>query len=82
MYTYFVPLSAGALLSALIVFFLTFFFFTQSLEWNDEPIEEAAGTVSALSAINDASEQSLENKVDNLVVINEENEWDKLLRVR
>ncbi|KAL1567540.1 DNA helicase [Salvia divinorum] len=54
----------------------------KSLEWNDEPIEEQAGTVAVPLAINNASEQSFEKKVDSLVVINEENEWDKLLRVR
>lgn len=59
-----------------------YFFCTQSLEWNDDPIEEPAGTGSAPPAIDDASEQSSEKKVDNLAVINEENEWDKLLRVR
>ncbi|XP_042042461.1 protein CHROMATIN REMODELING 4-like [Salvia splendens] len=54
----------------------------KSLEWNDENIEEQAGTVAVPLAINDSSEQSFEKKVDSLVVINEENEWDKLLRVR
>ncbi|KAH6763638.1 hypothetical protein C2S51_014887 [Perilla frutescens var. frutescens] len=54
----------------------------KSLDWNDEPTEEQAGMVSAPSAINDTTEQSFEKKVDNLVSINEENEWDKLLRVR
>ncbi|KAL1562525.1 DNA helicase [Salvia divinorum] len=54
----------------------------KSIEWNDEPVEEQAGTVADPSAINDASEQSFEKKVDNLTIINEENEWDKLLRVR
>ncbi|XP_047948153.1 protein CHROMATIN REMODELING 4-like isoform X1 [Salvia hispanica] len=54
----------------------------KSIEWNDEPVEEQAGTVADPSAINDASEHRFEKKVDNLVIINEENEWDKLLRVR
>ncbi|XP_047967871.1 protein CHROMATIN REMODELING 4 isoform X2 [Salvia hispanica] len=54
----------------------------KSLEWNDEPIEEQAGTEAVPLEINDASEQSFEKKVDSLVVVNEENEWDKLLRVR
>lgn len=54
----------------------------KSLEWNDEPTEEQAGMVSAPSAIDDASEHNFEKKVDNLVSINEESEWDKLLRVR
>ncbi|XP_057797026.1 LOW QUALITY PROTEIN: protein CHROMATIN REMODELING 4-like [Salvia miltiorrhiza] len=54
----------------------------KSLEWNDELIEEQAGMLSAPPAVNDTSDQSFEKKVDNLVIINEENEWDKLLRVR
>ncbi|KAG6387063.1 hypothetical protein SASPL_152245 [Salvia splendens] len=54
----------------------------KSLEWNDEPIEEQAGTEAVPLEINDASEQSFEKKVNSLVVVNEENEWDKLLRVR
>lgn len=54
----------------------------KSLDWNDEATEEQAGTVSAPSANNDTSEQSFEKKVDNLISINEESEWDKLLRVR
>ncbi|KAL8507411.1 hypothetical protein ACS0TY_018096 [Phlomoides rotata] len=54
----------------------------KSLEWNDEPTEEQAGMVSAPVATNDTSEPSFEKKDDNLVSIIEENEWDKLLRVR
>ncbi|KAG8365705.1 hypothetical protein BUALT_Bualt18G0134400 [Buddleja alternifolia] len=54
----------------------------KSLEWNDEPTEERAGTVSVPVETNDTSARSSENKVDNLVGTNEENEWDRLLRVR
>nr|AMP82932.1 CHD3-type chromatin-remodeling factor PICKLE [Catalpa bungei] len=51
----------------------------KSLEWNDESTEEQAGTP---VATNDTSEQRSEKKVDNVVGISEENEWDRLLRVR
>ncbi|KAK4399540.1 protein CHROMATIN REMODELING 4 [Sesamum angolense] len=53
-----------------------------SLEWNDECAEEQAGTVSVPVGTNDTSAQSSEKKDENLVGINEENEWDRLLRVR
>lgn len=77
-------LNNGVLFSLLALLFPhpLSYLFTQSLEWNDEPTEEQAGIISAPAAANDTSEQSFEKKVDNLVSINEENEWDKLLRVR
>ncbi|KAL2244518.1 UNVERIFIED_CONTAM: Protein CHROMATIN REMODELING 4 [Sesamum indicum] len=53
-----------------------------SLEWNDECTEEQAGMVSVPVGTNDTSAQSSEKKDENLVGINEENEWDRLLRVR
>ncbi|KAL0398105.1 UNVERIFIED_CONTAM: protein CHROMATIN REMODELING 4 [Sesamum radiatum] len=53
-----------------------------SLEWNDECTEEQAGTVSVPVGTNDTSAQNSEKKDENLVGINEENEWDRLLRVR
>ncbi|KAL8053547.1 hypothetical protein ABFS82_05G079300 [Erythranthe guttata] len=55
----------------------------KSLEWNDELTEEQVGNVSAAEAINDTSEEISEKKAaDNLVGTNEQNEWDRLLRVR
>ncbi|KAI3455806.1 hypothetical protein Pfo_012469 [Paulownia fortunei] len=53
------------------------------LEWNDACTEEQAGMASVPVGTNDTSAQSSEKKDDkNLVGINEENEWDRLLRVR
>ena len=57
------------------------YLFTQSLEWNDEPTDEHGGTESPPVVTDDVSTQNSERKEDNLVVT-EENEWDKLLRVR
>ncbi|KAL3631607.1 hypothetical protein CASFOL_024591 [Castilleja foliolosa] len=54
----------------------------KSLEWNDEPTEDQAGTASVPAATDDTIEQSSEKKVVNVVGTNEENEWDRLLRVR
>lgn len=53
----------------------------QSLEWNDEATEEQGGTESPPVVTDDVSAQNSEKKEDN-VVGTEENEWDKLLRVR
>ncbi|EPS68656.1 chromatin remodeling complex subunit, partial [Genlisea aurea] len=52
------------------------------LEWNDEYAEEQAGMVSISKGTDDASTQDAEKKDDFSVGNNEENEWDKLLRVR
>lgn len=52
------------------------------MEWNDEPTEDQAGTISVPAANDDASEHSFEKKVVSVVGMNEENEWDRLLRVR
>ncbi|KAI3664920.1 hypothetical protein L6452_43532 [Arctium lappa] len=52
----------------------------KSLDWNDEPTEER-GTESP-SAIIDGTTQNLEKKEDNSGNVTEENEWDRLLRVR
>ncbi|GAB4829608.1 hypothetical protein Ancab_019276 [Ancistrocladus abbreviatus] len=54
----------------------------KSVEWNDEPEEEEGRTESPLVVTDDASAPSSEKKEDNLVIGSEENEWDKLLRVR
>uniref|UniRef100_A0A5B7BE01 Protein CHROMATIN REMODELING 4 n=1 Tax=Davidia involucrata TaxID=16924 RepID=A0A5B7BE01_DAVIN len=54
----------------------------KSLEWNDEPTEEQGGTESPPVVTDDICAQNSENKEDNLVSGTEENEWDKLLRVR
>ncbi|XP_057970460.1 protein CHROMATIN REMODELING 4 isoform X3 [Malania oleifera] len=54
----------------------------QSLEWNDEPTEEQAGTESPPVLTDDITAQNSERKEDNLVTGAEENEWDRLLRVR
>ncbi|CAI9277327.1 unnamed protein product [Lactuca saligna] len=54
----------------------------KSLDWNDEPTEEQGGTESP-SAIIDGSTapQNSEKKEDNNIPT-DENEWDRLLRVR
>lgn len=52
----------------------------QSLEWNDEA-EEQGGAESPAVAGDDISAQNSE-KEDNIAPVVEENEWDKLLRVR
>ncbi|KAG8385101.1 hypothetical protein BUALT_Bualt03G0006400 [Buddleja alternifolia] len=54
----------------------------KSLEWNDESTDEQDGMASVPVATNDSNAQSSEKKEDNLVGINEENEWDRLLRFR
>lgn len=53
----------------------------KSLEWNDEPTDEQGGTESPPVVTDDVSAQNSERKEDNLVGT-EENEWDKLLRIR
>ncbi|XP_062096560.1 protein CHROMATIN REMODELING 4 isoform X3 [Humulus lupulus] len=54
----------------------------KSLEWNDEPTEEQVGTESPPGMLDDISAQSSERKEENVAIVTEENEWDKLLRVR
>ncbi|XP_073283434.1 protein CHROMATIN REMODELING 4-like isoform X2 [Primulina huaijiensis] len=54
----------------------------KSLEWNDESTEEQAGMVSGPVTNNDTGAPSSENKDDISVGVIEENEWDRLLRVR
>ncbi|KAG4999645.1 hypothetical protein JHK87_020717 [Glycine soja] len=54
----------------------------KALEWNDEPTEEHVVGESPPHGTDDVSTQNSEKKEDNAVNGNEENEWDKLLRVR
>lgn len=55
--------------------------FNQSIEWNEEPIEEQ-GAESPPGASDDICAQNTERKEDNMVNGTEENEWDRLLRLR
>lgn len=68
---------------AFIVNFNCYFFFSfdQALEWNDEPTEEQGGAESPPVGADDICTQNSERKEDNVVTA-EENEWDRLLRVR
>ncbi|GFP84182.1 protein chromatin remodeling 4 [Phtheirospermum japonicum] len=70
----------ASLFTTLVILFP--FLLLESLEWNDEPTEDQAGTASVPAATDDTIEQSSEKKVGNVVGTNEENEWDRLLRVR
>lgn len=54
----------------------------KSLEWNEEGAEEQAGIASDMVVSEDTCVQNVEKKEDNLASSSEENEWDKLLRVR
>ncbi|KAF8412678.1 hypothetical protein HHK36_000646 [Tetracentron sinense] len=54
----------------------------KSLEWNDETTEEQGGTESPPAVNDDVFAQNSEKKEDNAVSGAEENEWDRLLRVR
>ncbi|XP_058072116.1 protein CHROMATIN REMODELING 4 isoform X2 [Magnolia sinica] len=54
----------------------------KSVEWNDEPTEEQGGTELLPSMTSDVCAQSSEKKEDHTISSNEENEWDRLLRVR
>lgn len=56
--------------------------FNQALEWNDEPTEEPGGAESPPIITDEIFAQSSERKEDNVVAGTEENEWDRLLRVR
>ncbi|CDP11272.1 unnamed protein product [Coffea canephora] len=53
-----------------------------SVNWNDEPTEEQAITAPVPMVTDDTCIENSDKKVDNLVGIAEENEWDRLLRVR
>lgn len=57
-------------------------FFHQSLEWNEDSNEDLAGTDSSPNIVGDGSEHTPEIKEDNVASVTEENEWDRLLRVR
>ncbi|KAF7842962.1 protein CHROMATIN REMODELING 4 [Senna tora] len=54
----------------------------KSLEWNDEPAEEHGAGESPPCGTDDICTQNSERKEDNVVISTEENEWDRLLRVR
>lgn len=54
----------------------------KSVEWNEEPTEEQGGTESPAVAADEVYTPNIDKKEDNLVSSNEENEWDRLLRVR
>ncbi|XP_077244441.1 protein CHROMATIN REMODELING 4-like [Tasmannia lanceolata] len=52
----------------------------KAVEWNDEPTEEQGG--SEMLPSNNVCAQSSEKKEDPMISRTEENEWDRLLRVR
>lgn len=54
----------------------------QSVEWNDETAEEQVAAESPIAPAADVLGENLEGKEDEVVNNIEENEWDKLLRVR
>ncbi|XP_039036889.1 protein CHROMATIN REMODELING 4-like isoform X2 [Hibiscus syriacus] len=54
----------------------------KSVEWNDETTEEPGGGESPPAVADDIAEQTFEKKEENVLNGTEENEWDKLLRVR
>jgi len=54
----------------------------QSLDWNEELNDEPGGTELLPSIAGDACGQSCEAKEDTPINITEENEWDRLLRLR
>ncbi|MQL84938.1 hypothetical protein Taro_017457 [Colocasia esculenta] len=53
-----------------------------SLEWNDDVNEEQGGSESLPTIAGDGSVQTSDVKDDSIVTNTEENEWDRLLRVR
>lgn len=59
---------------------VSLFFHKQATEWNEETTEDQAE--SPVDAVDDASAQNSERKEENAVTGIEENEWDRLLRVR
>nr|GEV28981.1 protein chromatin remodeling 4-like isoform X1 [Tanacetum cinerariifolium] len=54
----------------------------KALDWNDEATEEQGVMESPVEVIDDDTAQDLEKKEDNSGNVAEENEWDRLLRVR
>ncbi|KAG1347443.1 protein CHROMATIN REMODELING 4 [Cocos nucifera] len=54
----------------------------QKMDWNDELNEEQGGADMLPSVAGDGCEQASEAKEDNAISGTEENEWDRLLRVR
>ncbi|CAH2046425.1 unnamed protein product [Thlaspi arvense] len=52
------------------------------VEWNEETAEEQVGAESPAPVTDDTGEQSSERKDDDVVNFIEENEWDRLLRMR
>ncbi|KAL4578136.1 hypothetical protein LXL04_014255 [Taraxacum kok-saghyz] len=54
----------------------------KALDWNDELVEEQGGTESPADISDDATAQNVEKKEESSVNVAEENEWDRLLRVR
>lgn len=54
----------------------------KALDWNDEATEEHSVVESPVELIDDDTAQDLEKKEDNSGNVAEENEWDRLLRVR
>ncbi|KAK9062333.1 hypothetical protein SSX86_019519 [Deinandra increscens subsp. villosa] len=56
----------------------------KSLDWNDESTEEQGGSEPVVDVIDDVTAQNSEKKEDNNNSENvaEENEWDRLLRIR
>ncbi|XVE67559.1 hypothetical protein DITRI_Ditri08aG0170200 [Diplodiscus trichospermus] len=54
----------------------------KSVEWNDETTDEPGGGESPAAVTDDISVQNSVKKEDNVLNVTEENEWDRLLRVR
>lgn len=55
----------------------------QATEWNEETTEEQGGAAeSPAVAADDSSAQNSDKKEDNAATVTEENEWDRLLRLR
>ncbi|CAH8289279.1 unnamed protein product [Eruca vesicaria subsp. sativa] len=52
------------------------------VEWNEETAEEQVGAESPALVTDDTDEQSSERKDDDAVSFTEENDWDRLLRMR
>lgn len=54
----------------------------KSVDWNDEPAEEQGGAESPTGVTDEICAQNSERKEDNGLTVAEENEWDRLLRIR
>lgn len=65
------------LLSMVYIFLLN-----QPVEWNEETAEEQVGAESPPLVADDTDEHSSERKDDDVVTFTEENDWDRLLRMR